>query len=298
MPAWGLRDARRFGQNKMPLKCQKSESEQPGCAGIPSPSVVIRHRSLSLAAWARLGSDSRTGVSCWLQQALRASSLSHVNRDSPCAGSIWHSSPLLPHPSCRSSALSGLLWESSPPLLRESSAPLLRESSPPLLSSFCISSSAHLGCFATASVAKRRERVKWVGQRVCDRGIAERPGCSGWQQVTGDSGGAGLQMAPRYHSRSTDERLLRKSLALATETDLEMLQNSWAGFLCVCTKSRCWLEVFARSAVQLCARRCGRGCCGVPESCPRRRAVWGGVSGCMSPFPAATANVISLPWYV
>lgn len=43
-------------------------------------------------------------------------------------------------------------------------------------------------------------------------------------------------MAARYYSRRIDERLLRKSLALATETDLEMLQNSWGGFLCACTK--------------------------------------------------------------
>ncbi|CAN8183960.1 unnamed protein product [Coccothraustes coccothraustes] len=102
-------------------------------------------------------------------------------------------------------------------------------------------------------------------------------------------------MAPRYHSRSIDERLLRKSLALATETDLEMLQNSWVGFLCARTKSRCWLEVFARSAVRRYGWRCGRGGCGLPESCPRCRAVRGDVFGCMSPFPAATAIVISLP---
>ena len=68
------------------------------------------------------------------------------------------------------------------------------------------------------------------------------------QQLTGDSGGVGLQMAARYYSRRIDERLLRKSLALATEADLEMLQNSWGGFLCVCTKSLSWLEVFACSA--------------------------------------------------
>lgn len=59
------------------------------------------------------------------------------------------------------------------------------------------------------------------------------------RQLTGDSGGAGLQMAPRSHSRSIDERVLRKSLALATETDLETLQNSWGGSQCASTKSPC-----------------------------------------------------------
>lgn len=68
------------------------------------------------------------------------------------------------------------------------------------------------------------------------------------RQPTRDSGGVGLQMAARYYSRRIDECLLRKSLALATETDLEMLQNSWGGFLCACSKSLSWLEVFACSA--------------------------------------------------
>jgi len=70
---------------------------------------------------------------------------------------------------------------------------------------------------------------------VCDHGITKSPG-SGSSAADRDSGGAGLQMAAHYYSRRIDERLLQKSLALATETDLEKLQNSLCGFLCACTQ--------------------------------------------------------------
>lgn len=62
---------------------------------------------------------------------------------------------------------------------------------------------------------------------MCDRGITTNPG----SDADGDRGGAGLQMAARYYSRRIDERLLRKSLALATEPDLEMLQHPLGGLL-------------------------------------------------------------------
>lgn len=61
---------------------------------------------------------------------------------------------------------------------------------------------------------------------MCDRGITKNPG----SDADGDLGGAGLQMAAHYYSRRIDEHLLRKSLALATEPDLEMLQHPWGGF--------------------------------------------------------------------
>lgn len=136
---------------------------------------MVCHWSLSLAAWACLGGDSQTGVSCWLQQALGASSLSHVNGHSLCAGSIWHNSPpapqsILPAPS---------------PVWSGGNSPLL------LRSLHFVPSSVHFGYFAAVSVAEGGERVKSFGQRVCDRGITKSPGSSNSAAADRGFGGCG-----------------------------------------------------------------------------------------------------------
>lgn len=158
-----------------------------GYAGILScPSVAVRRWSPSLAAWACLGSVSQPGARCWLQQARDQQPEPPMCALCPGQGGFGTAPSA---PSC------GL----SPP--RCASAARLSVRSAP--------GSALEGHFVPADKGLNKPGS------VCGRGTASSPG-----PEPGDRG-AGLQMAPRCCSRSTDGASLRKSSPLPRRLTLK-----------------------------------------------------------------------------